>query len=89
MRTRYSKQIEGSKFNYNWPVRFDSTKETIGIDQFDETGKVKDRILLTREQVTEFIAFVSKKNVERIHRELNKQTASLLAQSKIEKNSMG
>jgi hypothetical protein len=56
-RIYYSKEIEGDKGNYNWPVKFDRTGGYVGISQMVD-GKV-ERILLSPRQVRELIAFCS------------------------------
>ena len=55
--TRYSDEIPGARGNYKWPARFDLTDGFLGISQ-SENGKVKDRVLLSPQQVQEMIAFV-------------------------------
>ena len=58
--TYYSEQINGSRGNYNWPVRYDFTDGYLGISQ-TEDGKVKDRVLLSPAQVKELMEFVQRK----------------------------
>jgi len=58
--TEYSSQIEGTLRNYNWPVRFDHTDGFVGVDQYDEEGHVKSRVLLSPVQVEELIVFVKR-----------------------------
>ena len=66
--TTYSGKIAGDKRNYGWAVSFDNTGPAdyahepgyIGITQFDEQGKVKERVLVSPEQVDEFIRFSRK-----------------------------
>lgn len=56
--TTYSESIKGARGNYHWPVRFDNSGGYIGITQ-TEDGKVRDRVLLSPNQVEELIAFVA------------------------------
>lgn len=58
--TTYSKDIPGARGNYEWPVRFDVTDGFVGVTQFDG-NKVKDRVLLSPEQVKKLIAFIKSK----------------------------
>lgn len=59
--TTYSKTIPGTRHNYNWPVWFDMTDGCLGITQFDEAGKVTERVLLSQKQVQELKAFIAKR----------------------------
>ena len=57
--TKYSDQIKGDHGNYEWAVRFDLTGcKYLGITQIDETGRVKDRVLLSPGQVTKLKDFL-------------------------------
>jgi len=66
--TNYSETIAGDKGNYNWAVRFDNTGPAdyvhepgyIGITQYDEHGNLKDRVLLSPDQVQAFRKFLYK-----------------------------
>jgi hypothetical protein len=66
--TTYSDEIPGDAGNCAWPVRFDNTGPAyhahepgyIGITQFDEHGKVKERVLLSPDQMRALIAFSRK-----------------------------
>jgi hypothetical protein len=58
-RTYYSDEVAGARGNYNWPVTYDVTGGYVGITQKADDGTVKDRVLLSPEQVkalTEFLA---------------------------------
>ena len=48
--TWYGDKLNGDEGNFNMPVRFDVTDKYVGIVQFEETGKVTERILLTPKQ---------------------------------------
>ncbi|KKM18279.1 hypothetical protein LCGC14_1667330 [marine sediment metagenome] len=62
----YSPEISGDEGNYEWAVHFDktgkpgATKGYLGITQL-EKGKVKERVLLSPDQVTELAKFIKKK----------------------------
>jgi hypothetical protein len=57
--TKYSEQIKGDKRNYNWPVRFDmTTGGFLGISQLEGLDTVRDRVLLSPNQVKELVAFI-------------------------------
>lgn len=57
-RTEYSEMIEGDRGNYGWQARYDiSTSGYLGISQF-ESGKAKERVLLSPEQVSELKSFI-------------------------------
>jgi hypothetical protein len=57
--TIYSKEFQGERGNYKWPVRFDLIDGFVGITQFD--GKeVKDRVLLSPKQMRELLTFIRK-----------------------------
>jgi hypothetical protein len=58
--TRYGDEIAGERGNHNLSVRFDQTSGFIGINQFDETHALTDRILLSPKQVAELFKFVEK-----------------------------
>jgi hypothetical protein len=55
--THYSDEIPGAKQNYNFSVTFDLTDGFLGIVQKD-AGVVKDRVLLSPEQVEELTKFL-------------------------------
>lgn len=56
--TTYSDEIKGERRNYNWSVGFDwTTGGFLGITQKDGAD-VKDRVLLSPEQVKELTAFI-------------------------------
>jgi hypothetical protein len=56
--TVYSEIVDGDKANYDWRVRFDLTGgKYLGITQY-EGDAVKDRILLSPNQVSELLAFL-------------------------------
>jgi hypothetical protein len=57
--TTYSEKVKGDRGNFGWEVDFDFTDGYVGIDQFDENGKLKDRILLSPAQVSKLSRFVS------------------------------
>lgn len=57
--TKYSDTIYGDRGNFEWPSRFDWTGGYLGITQ-TEDGAVKDRVLLSPEQVKELMDFVEK-----------------------------
>lgn len=57
--TKYSEKITGERRNYNWAVRFDITGNGfVGITQYDG-DTVKDRVLLSPDQVAKLSRFVS------------------------------
>jgi hypothetical protein len=56
--TVYSDKIESEPGNYNWSVRFDFTDGFVGIDQ--DKDHVLCRVLLSKTQVRELIAFVKR-----------------------------
>lgn len=57
--TVYSERISGERGNYGWSVRFDMTDTGfLGISQFDGE-QVKDRVLLSPDQVSKLSRFVS------------------------------
>ena len=64
--TNYSEMIAGDKGNYDWAVRFDNTgphnhdQGYIGITQYDGHGKLKERVLLSPDQVQAFRKFLYK-----------------------------
>jgi hypothetical protein len=66
--TIYSDNIPGNEGNYQWAVRFDKTRPErhthepgyIGITQFDEDGKLKERVLLSPAQMKALISFARK-----------------------------
>lgn len=59
--TKYSKQIEGDRANYYWPVRFDVTDGFVGITQYQSTTNDKiERVLLSPVQVKQLISFVKR-----------------------------
>lgn len=61
-RTEYSGLLAGSRGNYGWPVRFDlSDGSLLGITQLDESGNVKDRVLLSPKQVRALLDFIGQK----------------------------
>jgi len=63
--TAYSDKIRGDRKNHFWSVRFDNTGPAdyphepgfIGITQYDEDGAVKERVLLSPEQMRKLIEF--------------------------------
>ena len=56
--TKYSERIKGDRGNYDWPVRFDiSTSGYLGINQYDEDGTLKERVLLSPGQVKILLEF--------------------------------
>lgn len=63
-RTYYSEKIKGDSGNYDFVVRFDVTDGYIGLTQYDGE-EVKDRILLSPSQVTEFLNFARGKKSSR------------------------
>lgn len=66
--TMYSEKVAGDNGNYKWAVRFDNTGPEryphepgyIGVTQFDENGKVKERVLLSPEQSMALHKFILK-----------------------------
>jgi hypothetical protein len=57
--TKYSQKIAGAKGNYDWSVRFDKTGDGfVGISQFDGE-RIKDRILLSPQQMRALAAFAA------------------------------
>lgn len=60
--THYSERIDGAEENHNWAVSFDTTRGTVGINQFDDDSKLADRVLLSRQQVKALMAFVAKRH---------------------------
>lgn len=66
--TRYSDRIEGTAGNWNKPVRFDwTTQGFVGITQWADAKQthVDDRVLLTKEQVRQLIAFIKRRGYAR------------------------
>ena len=59
--THYSAEIAGERENYWWPVRFDWSDGVPGISQKDEFGEWKERVLLSRNQLKELVAFIHQK----------------------------
>lgn len=67
--TTYSDKVPGDAGNYTWAVRFDNTGPAdyigepghIGITQFNEKGQVKERVLLSPDQVEEFLKFARRR----------------------------
>ena len=63
--TTYSDKIPGEHGNYGWSVRFDNTGPAdyihepgyIGIIQYDEHGNLKERVLLSPDQMEALIKF--------------------------------
>jgi hypothetical protein len=62
--TTYSEKIKGARGNYDWHARFDITDGYLGITQIDGES-VKDRVLLSPEQVQELLKFVGQKKTSR------------------------
>ena len=58
-RTTYSKRFDGDRGNFKWPARYDLTDRYLGITQF-EGDQVKDRVLLSPDQVKELIDFINR-----------------------------
>lgn len=63
-RTYYSEKIKGTPGNYSWASQFDITDGYLGISQY-EGDAVKDRILLSPNQVKELLDFVAIKRAAR------------------------
>jgi hypothetical protein len=61
--TSYSDKVLGDAANYNQSVRFDVTDKYVGITQFDENGKVNDRVLLTPKQAKELAEWIGAHSV--------------------------
>lgn len=59
--TEYSDRFAGDKRNHNLPVRFDmTTGGYLGITQWDsDSTKVRDRVLLSPEQVEHLMVWVA------------------------------
>lgn len=64
--TEYSAVIPGQDGNYEWAVRCDETGGYLGITQFDELDKVKERVLLSPNQVEALIRFYRKLRPNRV-----------------------
>jgi hypothetical protein len=61
-RTVYSADLPGAFENHGLTVRFDKTRGTIGISQWDpEAGHKTDRVLLSKAQVKELKKFLGSK----------------------------
>lgn len=58
--TYYSKDIRGDSRNYGWKVSFDVTDGYLGINQMDDAGAVKDRVLLSPQQMRDLVDFYEK-----------------------------
>lgn len=56
--TTYSEKIKGARGNYNWTVRFEKTDGFLGVTQY-EGETIKDKVLLSPDQVRELVSFVS------------------------------
>lgn len=56
--TRESEPVAGARGNWHWPVRYDLTSGYLGITQYETDGAVKDRVLLSPDQVRALVAFV-------------------------------
>jgi hypothetical protein len=59
--TKYSDMIPGDSRNYEWAVRFDIHARYLGITQF-EGASVKERVLLSPDQVAALMRFLSATN---------------------------
>lgn len=60
-KTVYGDKIDGDEGNYRWTVRFDKNKAGyVGITQWEGTD-VKDRVLLSPEQVRELRIFLKER----------------------------
>jgi hypothetical protein len=62
--TTYSEKVKGARGNHGWLARFDLTDGYLGITQFDGE-MVKDRVLLSPEQVQELLDFIGQKKMRR------------------------
>lgn len=63
--TDYSDRIPGQSRNHDWPVRFDVTDGCLGISQY-EGDDLKDRVLLSPEQVRALIEFYRRRHPRRV-----------------------
>lgn len=59
--TRYSKDVPGTRTNWNKTVRFDLTDGCLGISQWEKKGGVDDRVLLNKSQVAALLKFIGAK----------------------------
>jgi hypothetical protein len=64
--TTYSDEVPGERMNYDWAVRFDKTDGFIGITQYDEHGKLKDRVLLSPDQLKALVVFARARQRKRV-----------------------
>lgn len=62
--TRYSAEVAGSQVNDRRAVRFDATRHSVGITQFED-GEPVQRVLLTRKQIRELLKFLRQKPSQR------------------------
>lgn len=64
MPIHYSEMIKGDRGNHECPARFDLTGGYLGITQIGD-GQVKDRVLLSPNQVKELTDFIGRKGRRR------------------------
>ena len=57
--THYSEKLDGEPANHNLVARYDITDGLLGVTQWDG-DTVKDRVLLSPNQVKELLAFVAR-----------------------------
>lgn len=58
MDIQYSEKVKGDSENYDWAIKMDSDGGYLGVTQYDENGKIKERVLLCPSQVEALLKFV-------------------------------
>lgn len=67
-RIYYSEQVDGDERNFNWPVVMDWQDGYLGVSQYDESGRLTDRVLLSPAQANNALRFNNNPSSDRLSR---------------------